>query len=186
MTALLIEWRGGDAGAVQKLLPVVHDELRRLARRHMAGERRDHVLQATALVNEVYLRLVDIRRVQWQDRAHFFAMAARLMRRVLVDFARARNNQKRGGLLNRVTFDENLPVATDAPEDLIAIDKALRSLAAQYERKSQVVELRFFGGLSVEETAEVLRISPETVMRDWKFAKNWLMRELSRSNSDGP
>ena len=121
---------------------------------------RDHVLQATALVNEVYLRLVDIRRVQWQDRAHFFAMAARLMRRVLVDFARARNNQKRGGLLHRVTFDENLPVATDAPGDLIAIDKALRSLAAQYERKSQVVELRFFGGLSVEETAEVLKISP--------------------------
>jgi RNA polymerase sigma factor (TIGR02999 family) len=186
VTALLIEWRGGDAGAVQKLLPVVHDELRRLAKRHMAGERRNHVLQATALVNEVYLRLVDIRRVQWQDRAHFFAMAARLMRRVLVDFARAQNNQKRGGLLNRVTFDENLAVASDAPHDLIAIDNALQSLATQYERKSQVVELRFFGGLTVEETAEVLKISPETVMRDWKFAKNWLMRELSRSNSDGP
>ena len=139
------------------------------------------MLQATALVNEVYLRLVDVRCVQWQDRAHFFAMAARLMRRVLVDFARARNNQKRGGALNRVTFDENLGVASEAPDDLIAIDEALRSLAAQYERKSQVVELRFFGGLSVEETAEVLKISPETVMRDWKFAKNWLMRELSRA-----
>jgi len=185
VTALLIEWRGGDHRAVEKLLPLVHDELRRLAQRHMAGERRDHVLQATALVNEVYLRLVDIRRVQWQDRAHFFAMAARLMRRVLVDFARARKNQKRGGALRRVTFDQNLPVVSDTPVDLIAIDEALRSLAVQYDRKSQVVELRFFGGLSVEETADVLKVSPETVMRDWKFAKHWLMRELSRSNSHG-
>jgi RNA polymerase sigma factor (TIGR02999 family) len=150
-----------------------------------AGERRDHVLQATALVNEAYLRLIDIRRVQWQDRAHFFAMAARLMRRVLVDFARARKNQKRGGALHRVTFDQNLLVTSDTPEDLIAIDEALRSLAAQHERKSQVVELRFFGGLSVEETAEALKISAETVMRDWKFAKNWLMRELSRTSSPG-
>jgi RNA polymerase sigma factor (TIGR02999 family) len=185
VTALLVEWRGGDAGAVDRLLPLVHAELRRLANRHMAGERADHVLQATALVNEVYLRLVDIRRVQWQDRAHFFAMAARLMRRVLVDFARARTNQKRGGALRRLTWDENLAVASDTPDDLIAIDDALRALAAQYERKSQVVELRFFGGMSVEETAEVLKISPETVMRDWKFAKNWLLRELSGSKSHG-
>jgi RNA polymerase sigma-70 factor (ECF subfamily) len=185
VTALLIDWRGGDEGAVQKLLPLVHDELRRLARRHMAGERPDHVLQATALVNEVYLRLVDIRRVQWQDRAHFFAMAARLMRRVLVDFARAQRNQKRGGALQRVTFDQNMPVAADTPDDLIAIDDALRALTAQYERKGQVVELRYFGGLSVEETAQVLKISQETVMRDWKFAKNWLMRELSRAKSAG-
>lgn len=185
VTDLLIDWRGGDQGAVQKLVPLVHDELRRLAKRHMAGERPDHILQATALVNEVYLRLVDIRRVQWQDRAHFFAMAARLMRRVLVDVARARKNQKRGGTLHRVTFDQNLLVTSDAPEDVIAIDEALRSLAAQYERKGQVVELRFFGGLSVEETAEVLKISPESVMRDWRFAKNWLLRELSRSRTDG-
>ena len=183
MTALLIEWRGGDAGALERLLPLVHDELRRLAKRHMAGERPDHVLQATALVNEVYLRLVDIRRVQWQDRAHFFAMAARLMRRVLVDFARARKNQKRGGALRRVTFDRTCRSRATRPDDLIAIDEALRALAVQYERKSQVVELRFFGGLSVEETAEVLKISPETVMRDWKFAKNWLLRELSRTNT---
>jgi RNA polymerase sigma factor (TIGR02999 family) len=182
VTALLIEWRSGDTGAVERLLPLVHAELRRLAKRHMAGERPDHVLQATALVNEVYMRLVDIRRVQWQDRAHFFAMAARLMRRVLVDFARARKNQKRGGELRRVTFDQDLPVASGTPDDLIAIDDALRALAAQYERKSQVVELRFFGGLGVEETAEVLKISAETVMRDWKFAKNWLLRELSRPN----
>ena len=182
VTALLIEWRSGDTGAVERLLPLVHAELRRLAKRHMAGERPDHVLQATALVNEVCMRLVDIRRVQWQDRAHFFAMAARLMRRVLVDFARARKNQKRGGELRRVTFDQDLPVASGTPDDLIAIDDALRALAAQYERKSQVVELRFFGGLGVEETAEVLKISAETVMRDWKFAKNWLLRELSRPN----
>jgi RNA polymerase sigma factor (TIGR02999 family) len=185
VTALLIDWRGGDERAVQKLLPLVHDELRRIAKRHMAGERPDHVLQATALVNEAYLRLVDIRRVQWQDRAHFFAMAARVMRRVLVDIARSQKNQKRGGALHRVTFDQNLQVASETPEDVIAIDEALRSLAAQYERKSQVVELRFFGGLSVEETAEVLKISQETVMRDWKFAKNWLMRELSRTRTGG-
>ena len=183
VTALLIEWRDGDAGAVERLLPLVHAELRRLAKRHMAGERRDHVLQATALVNEVYLRLVDIRRVQWQDRAHFFAIAARLMRRVLVDFARAQKNQKRGGALQRVTLDQDLAVATDAPVDLIAIDDALQALSETYERKAQVVELRFFGGLSVEETAEVLKISQETVMRDWKFAKNWLMRELSRGSA---
>ena len=180
VTALLIKWRGGDKAAIEKLLPLVHGELRRIAKRHMAGERPGHVLQATALVNEVYLRLVDIHRVQWQDRAHFFAMAARLMRRVLVDFARARKNQKRGGALHRVTFDQDLAIASETPDDLIDIDDALRALAAQYERKSQVVELRFFGGLSVEETAEVLKISPETVMRDWKFAKNWLLRELSR------
>jgi RNA polymerase sigma factor (TIGR02999 family) len=186
VTALLIEWRAGDSGAIERLLPLVHGELKRIAKRHMAGERPDHVLQATALVNEVYLKLIDIRRVQWQDRAHFFAMAARLMRRVLVDFARARNNQKRGGALHRVTFDQNLAVASDTPDDLIAIDDALRALAAQYERKAQVVELRFFGGLSVEETAEVLKISQETVMRDWKFAKNWLLRELSRNRTDRP
>ncbi|WP_234800882.1 sigma-70 family RNA polymerase sigma factor [Luteitalea pratensis] len=183
MTALLMEWRGGAPGAVERLLPLVHGELRRLAKRHMAGERPDHVLQATALVNEVYLRLVDIRRVQWQDRAHFFAMAARLMRRVLVDYARAQQNQKRGGALRRLTFDENLAVTSDTPDDLIDIDDALRALAAQYERKSQVVELRFFGGMGVEETAEVLKVSPETVMRDWKFAKNWLLRELSRNST---
>ena len=162
-------------------MPLVHGELRRIAKRHMAGERPDHVLQATALVNEVYLRLIDVHRVQWQDRAHFFAVAARLMRRVLVDFARAQKNQKRGGALHRVTLDSDLPVAS-APVDLIAIDEALQALSEAYERKAQVVELRFFGGLSVEETAEVLKISQETVMRDWKFAKNWLLRELSRGS----
>jgi RNA polymerase sigma-70 factor (ECF subfamily) len=184
VTALLLDWRGGDEKAIERLLPLVHGELRRLAKRQMAGERPGHVLQATALVNEVYLRLVDVRRVQWQDRAHFFAMAGRLMRRVLVDFARAQKNQKRGGELHRVTLDQNLLVAENSPEDLIAIDDALRALGDEYERKAQVVELRFFGGLSVEETAEALGISPETVMRDWKFAKNWLLRELSRRGDD--
>jgi RNA polymerase sigma-70 factor (ECF subfamily) len=180
VTALLIEWTRGDSAAIDKLLPLVHGELRRLARRQMAGERQGHVLQATALVNEVYLKLIDIRRVQWQDRAHFFAMAARLMRRVLVDFARAGKNQKRGGAMQRVTFDQDLAVVSETPEDVIAIDDALVAFASEYERKAQVVELRFFGGLSVDETAEVLKISPETVMRDWKFAKGWLLRELSR------
>ena len=183
VTALLIDWRGGDAAAVDKLMPLVHGELRRIAKRHMAGERPDHVLQATALVNEVYLRLIDVRRVQWQDRAHFFAVAARLMRRVLVDFARAQKNQKRGGALHRVTLDQDLHVASNTAADLIAIDEALQALSEVYERKAQVVELRFFGGLSVEETAEVLKISQETVMRDWKFAKNWLLRELSRGQT---
>ena len=186
VTALLIEWTRGDSAAIDKLLPLVHDELRRLARRQMAGERPGHVLQATALVNEVYLKLIDIRRVQWQDRAHFFAIAARLMRRVLVDFARANKNQKRGGAMQRVTFDQDLPVVGETPEDLIAIDDALSAFGREYERKAQVVELRFFGGLSVGETAEVLKISPETVMRDWKFAKDWLMRELSRAKARNP
>jgi len=164
----------------------VYGELHRVARRYLRRERSGHSLQATALVNEAYMRLADYTRMQWQDRAHFFAMAARLMRRVLVDFARARDNQKRGGALQRVTFDQNLPIASDTPIDLIAIDDALKALAGQYERKAQVVELRYFGGLSVEETAEVLKISQETVMRDWKFAKNWLMRELSRHATRRP
>jgi RNA polymerase sigma-70 factor, ECF subfamily len=185
VTLLLLRWRSGDQGAVGELLPLVHDELRRLAGRHMARERPGHLLQATALVNEVYLRLVDVRRVQWQDRAHFFAMAARLMRRVLVDFARSQKYQKRGGAMHRVTFDRDLPVSADTPDDLVAIDEAMESLAAQHERKARVVELRFFGGLSVNETAEVLKVSAETVMRDWRFAKTWLMRELSRRGGVG-
>ncbi len=180
VTALLVQWRDGNEEAAHEIVPLVHAELRRLARRQMAGERPGHLLQTTALVNEAYLRLVDVHRVQWQDRAHFLSMAARLMRRVLVDFARADKNQKRGGGRHRVTFDEGLQVSRNHPEDVIAIDTALRLLAADHERKSQVVELRFFGGLSVPETAEVLGISEETVMRDWKFAKNWLLRELTR------
>ncbi len=162
----------------EQLIPIVHDELRRLARRQMAGERPGHVLQPTALVNEAYVRLVNLKKMRWQNRAHFFAMSARLMRRILVDFARSRDYQKRGGGVQPVSFAESLAVADERPLDVVALDDALVALEAVDERKSRVVELRFFGGLSVEETAEVLKISCETVKRDWKFAKNWLLREL--------
>jgi RNA polymerase sigma-70 factor (ECF subfamily) len=181
VTALLASWTEGDHDALHRLLPLVEHELRRLARREMGAERPGHVLQATALVNEAYLRLVNIRRVRWQNRAHFFAVAARLMRRILVDAARSQQYQKRGGGAHRVTFDEALMVSTETPEELVALDDALQALASIAERKSRVVELRYFGGLTVEETAEVLKVSPETVMRDWKFAKSWLLRELSRT-----
>jgi len=144
----------------------------------MAHERVGHSLQATALVNEAYLRLVDVRQMKWQDRAHFFAMSARLMRRILVDFARSRGYQKRGGGAQKVSFDEGLVISNDRGHDLVALDDALLALAEVDSRKSQVIEMRFFGGLSVEETAEALHVSPDTVMRDWKLAKAWLLREL--------
>lgn len=179
VTTLLLRWTEGNPAAMDDLLPLVYDELRRVARRHMAGEREGHLLQATALVNEAFMRLVDIQQIQWRDRAHFFAMASRLMRRVLVDHARARTLQKRGGAARHITFDEGLTPQL-SPDHLVALDDALQALAATNERKARVVELRYFGGLSVEETASVLEVSVETVMRDWKFAKNWLLRELSR------
>jgi len=160
-------------------MPLIELELRRIARRQMAGERHDHTLQPTALVNEAYLRLVDLRSIAWQDRAHFFAMAARLMRRILVDFARARRSQKRGAAAPRVSIDVAEVAAPERIEDLVAIDEALTRLGEVDARKAQVVELRYFGGLSVNETAEVLHVAPETVMRDWKFAKVWLMRALT-------
>ena len=181
VTALLASWTEGDEDALNRLLPLVEQELRQLARRQMQGERPGHLLQATALVNEAYLKLVDIQRMRWQNRAHFFAVAARLMRRILVDAARSQQYQKRGGRAQHVALDEALLMLPEAPEELVALDDALQGLAAIAERKAQVVELRYFGGLSVEETAEVLKISPETVMRDWKFAKTWLLRELSRN-----
>jgi RNA polymerase sigma factor (TIGR02999 family) len=183
VTALLLEWRSGNADALQRLLPLVHDELRRLARRRMARERPGHLLQPTALVNEVYLRLVDLQRLDWRDRSHFLAMAARLMRRTLVDIARAEHAHKRGGGLQRVTFDPDLPVAGDASDDLLALDRALAGMASRYERHARVVELRAFGGLSVEEAADVLQVSTQTVVRDWRFAKQWLKRELARQSS---
>jgi RNA polymerase sigma factor (TIGR02999 family) len=179
VTGLLLEWGRGDESALERLLPLVHEELRRLAHREMARERAGHTLQTTALVNEAYMRLVDVARVQWQDRAHFFAMSARLMRRILVDHARARGSLKRGGAATRVALDEAIPVAPERAADLVALDDALQALAAVDERKSRVVELRYFGGLSVEETAEAVGVSPETVMRDWKLAKSWLLRELA-------
>ena len=159
---------------------MVHDELHRIAARCVAGERAGHSLQATALVNEAYLRLIDVQHVGWQDRAHFLAMAARLMRRILVDFARAKRSQKRGGGVIRVTFDEMGLPAADAGHDLVALDDALEVLAKVDERKSRVIEMRFFGGLSVEETAAALKVSVDTVMRDWKLAKAWLLREIDR------
>ena len=181
ITRLLIDWRGGAQAALEQLIPLVHEELRRLARRHMAHERVGHTLQATALVNEAFVRLIDVRQVKWQDRAHFFAMSSRLMRRILVDFARSKGYQKRGGGAQKVSFDEALIVATEPGQDLVALDDALNALAAFDARKAQVVEMRFFGGLSVEETAEALKVSVDTVMRDWKLAKAWLLRELKQS-----
>ena len=178
VTQLLVKWRDGDEAALQQLVPIVHEELRRLARRQMAGERPGHTLQPTALVNEAYLRLVNLKQMDWQNRAHFFAMGARLMRRILVDFARSRGYQKRGAGATQVSFTEALDVADGQPTDVVALNDALEALADVDARKSRVVELRFFGGLSVEETAEVLSVSRETIRRDWTFAKMWLLRHL--------
>jgi len=178
VTEWLVAWSGGDDAALQRLMPVVHAELRRLARREMRRERAGHTLQTTALVNEAYLRLVDMSGVSWNDRAHFFAMSARLMRRILVDHARSHLYQKRGGGAKVVSFDEGLTVTSGPRADLVALDDALKSLARFDERKSQVVELRFFGGLSVDETAAALDVSPSTVLRDWRLAKSWLLKEL--------
>jgi RNA polymerase sigma factor (TIGR02999 family) len=177
---LLRAWREGDETALDALMPLVHDELRRIARGCLHGERANHSVQATELVNEAYLRLVDVRQVDWQDRTHFLAMSARLMRRVLVDLARARGADKRGGGAVRVTLDEAAigGVAPDA--DVIRLDDALQALAALDDRKSRVVELRFFGGLTADETAVALQVSSKTVLRDWEFARAWLERELSR------
>ena len=178
VTELLRAWSDGDDAALERLLPLVEAELRRLARGYMFRERRGHTLQTTALVNEAFLRLTDARRVRWQDRAHFLGISARLMRRVLVDHARARGYRKRGGGAQRVTLDEALVASPDPGLDVLALDRALEALAEVDARKSKVVELRFFGGLSVEETAEVLHVSPDTVKRDWRLAKLWLLREL--------
>jgi RNA polymerase sigma factor (TIGR02999 family) len=170
-TDLLVAWGRGEATAFDQLVPLVHDELRRLARHYMAGERPGHTLQATALVNEAYLRLIEVKQVRWQNRAHFFAMSARVMRRILVDSARARGNGKRGGGVPKVSLDEGLLVSEQPGQDLVALDDALQALETVHPRKSQVVECRFFGGLSIAETGEALRVSPDTVKRDWRFAK---------------
>jgi RNA polymerase sigma-70 factor, ECF subfamily len=182
VTQLLRAWSGGDERALQELVPLVHGELHRLARRYMASERPGHTLQATALVNEAYLRLVDIRKIDWQNRAHFLGVCAQLMRRILVDFARRRRSQKRGGEVEKLSLEEGPIVSKERAAELVALDKALTALAAMDARRSRVVELRFFGGLSVEETAEVLKVSPDTVMHDWKLAKAWLAREMSGKN----
>jgi len=179
VTQLLKAWTSGDEQALEKLTPLVYEQLHGLARGCMAGERPGHVLQSTALVNEVYLQLVDCGQIQWQDRAHFFAVSAKLMRRILIDFARSRGYQKRGGDTPHISMDEAPAVCSESSTDLVALDDALNALAAIDERKSKVVELKFFGGLSIEETAEVLRVSQETVVRDWRLSKAWLLRELS-------
>jgi len=178
VTGLLKAWSAGDSRALDQLTPVVYRELHRRAHWHMARERSGQTLQTTALVNETYLRLVDLQEVAWRDRAHFFALASRLIRRVLIDAARARGSLKRGGGVDETTFDEMIVVAGQPRGDLLALDEALTALAAFDPRKGEVVELRFFGGLTVEEAAEVLKVSPETVKRDWKLAKAWLQREL--------
>jgi RNA polymerase sigma factor (TIGR02999 family) len=179
VTGLLIAWGAGDETAFEQLVPLVHAELRRLAHREMGRERAGHTLQTTALVNEAYLRLIGASRVQWQDRAHFFAMSARLMRRILVDHARSRKSLKRGAGTRKVSLDEALTVSPGPGADLVALDDALQALASVDARKCQVVELRYFGGLTVEECAEALRVSPDTITRDWRLAKAWLLRELS-------
>jgi len=184
VTQLLRAWRQGDAAALDQLVPVVYQKLRRLARHYMAGQRPGHTLQATALVNEAYMRLIDCEQVNWKDRAHFFAISARMMRRVLVEFARARQYQKRGAGARKTSLDEGVIASPQRGQDLVALDDALQALAAEYPRQAQVVELRFFGGLSVEETAEVLHVSAITVMRDWQLAKVWLARELKKRDSN--
>ncbi len=184
ITQLLLAWGRGDQNALERLMPLVYEELRRLARRHMNRQRPGHTLQTTALVNEAYLRLIDASQVQWQDRAHFYAVSAQLMRRILVDFARAKGNLKRGGGARRIALDEAPEVAIDRGADLTALDDALKTLATMNSRQSKIVELRYFGGLSEEEVAEVLEISPRTVRRDWSLARAWLYRELSRGETD--
>ena len=182
VTQLLRAWSEGDEQALEKLMPLVYEELHRLARRYMAGERPGHTLQTSALVNEAYLRLVDVKNLNWQNRAHFFGVSAQLMRRILVDFARSRRSLKRGGDTLTVSLEEGTIVSRARGADVAALDDALKTLATMDPRRSRVVELRFFGGLSAEESAEVLKVSAETVLHDWKLAKVWLLRELSVDN----
>ena len=180
VTGLLIAWSNGDRAALDQLMPLVYHELRRLAHSYMERERQGHTLQTTALVNEVYLRLIDVRRVSVQNRAQFFALAAQLMRRILVDFARERLAQKRSGGAPQVSFNDAFVFSPERSAELVALDDALNALSAVDRRKGEVVELRFFGGLSIEETAAALKVSPDTVRRDWKFAKVWLLREMQQ------
>jgi RNA polymerase sigma factor (TIGR02999 family) len=185
LTQLLKAWSEGHEDALEKLMPVVYDDLHRLARRYMSDERPGHTLQATALVNEAYMRLLDSARPTWQSRAHFFAVSGRIMRRILVDWARSRQALKRGSNVPALELDEAIAVLGQPGADLVAIDDALQALAALDLRKSQIVELRFFGGLSAKETAEVLHVSEETVLRDWKLSKSWLRREMTKEPPRG-
>jgi RNA polymerase sigma factor (TIGR02999 family) len=184
VTRLLLAWSQGDEAALQNLIPMVYRELRRLAHRYMSRERPAHTLQTTALIHEAYQRLIDTPHVGWQDRTHFYAVCAQLMRRILVDYARSRRYQKRGGGIQLAPFDEMLIAPSERGRDLVALDEALTALATVDPRKAQVVELRFFGGLTADETASVLKVSSDTVLRDWKMARVWLLRELAGS-ADG-
>lgn len=179
VTRLLKDWSGGDSAALDQLIPIVYAELRALAARYLRRERRDHTLQPTALVNEAYLRLIDQKQVQWQNRAHFVGVAAQMMRRILVDHARSHNRAKRGGGARKVSLDEAMVLREERADDLVRLDEALTALAAFDDRKSRIVEMRYFGGLSVLETAEVLKISEVTVARDWKLAKAWLYTTIN-------
>ena len=183
VTKLLLAWGAGNEQALDQLLPVVYQELHRMARRYMAAENPGHTLQASALVNEAYLKLVDVRQMQWQNRAHFFGVAAQLMRRILVDFGRRRHYLKRGAGVRPVTLNEDLDMAAAQTTNLVALDDALYALGDVDPRRVRVVELRFFAGLTVEETAEVLKVSPDTVVRDWRLAKVWLHRELRKGGT---
>jgi RNA polymerase sigma-70 factor (ECF subfamily) len=185
ITGLLRAWGGGDDGALAKVVELVYPELRDLARRCLSGERPNHTIQATALVHEAYLRLVDIRQIKWQDRAHFFAVGARVMRRVLVDYARGRNCAKRQGEVRRATFDDALLFSAELDPMVVRLDEALEKLAGFDSRKAQVVEMRYFGGLTAGEIAAVLRISSQSVNRDWSLAKSWLVREMNGGGGDG-
>jgi len=184
VTKLLKAWSDGDESALNELMPLVHDELHRLARRHMRREKPGHILQTSALVNEAYLRLVDASQIHWQNRAHFFGIAARLMRRILVDDARRRHFDKRGGRMIQVALDEVMSVPQEQAANIVALDDALQTLSAIDPRQSEIVELRFFGGMSIEETAEFLHVSPGTVMRDWTFARAWLRKEMAAEEQE--
>jgi RNA polymerase sigma factor (TIGR02999 family) len=178
ITGLLAIWREGDRGALERLLPLIHAELHRLARRHLGRERKNHTMQPSSLVQETFLRLLPGADVVWRDRAHFFAVASKVMRHVLVDYAREKRRLKRGGAAARIPIDAAVVLSPEQVEQIVAIDLALQRLAQADERKSKVFEMRFFGGLGVEETAEVLGVAPNTVIRDWNFARTWLRREL--------
>jgi RNA polymerase sigma factor (TIGR02999 family) len=181
VTQLLHAWRRGEEGALDKLMLLVYAELHRLAHIYMSREKPGRTLQTSAVVNEAYLRLIDAQQVDWKDRTHFFAISSNLMRRILVEFARSRGRHKRGGDVQKVEFDEALALASKRSADLVALDDALNALAAFDERKAKVIEMRFFGGLSVEETAEMLQVSPDTVMRDWRLARVWLWRYMKNT-----
>jgi RNA polymerase sigma factor (TIGR02999 family) len=183
ITELLLAWGDGDKEALDELMPMVYEELHRLAHHQLAGERAGHTLQTTALVNEAYLKLVDQKHVKWQSRFHFFSIAAKLMRRILIDYARSRQFAKRGGGASKLPLDEAIVITPERALELIDLDEALTALAAYDERKARIVELRFFSGLSIEETAQLLEVSPATVMRDWTLAKAWLQDQINRKNS---